>query len=204
MNEQNDLEKFYKIPKYHENYGINKLGQVRGLRGILKPLLNKNTGYCVVRIKTEQGELKTVHIHKLMAYTFLAEDLFNNKINAKERIVVDHLNHDKTDNRLSNLRVISHRHNLIYSSIYKNKDKGEHSPGVMKMVSGNYSVIMSYNKNVIRFGTYKTFELAKKVYKLGVKNVDMFENVKQYKRYINSLAKKEFNNLSSSDINKNK
>lgn len=44
-----------------------------------------------------------VYLHRLMALTFLS-DAF--------RFEIDHINHDKSDNRLENLRCVTHSQNL--------------------------------------------------------------------------------------------
>lgn len=73
-----------------------------------KILENKNNhiGYNEIRIKPDK-----VLRHRLIAYCFLG--LKNIKSNLKHTDgVIDHKNHNRIDNRVDNLRIVSHRQNL--------------------------------------------------------------------------------------------
>ena len=56
---------------------------------------------------SKNGYCKTTKIHKLVAMEFL-----NHKPNGGVKIVIDHINNIKIDNRLENLQLISNRENL--------------------------------------------------------------------------------------------
>jgi hypothetical protein len=70
---------------------------------ILKPCLCSGQ-YFKVNLSIK-GQVKSFYIHKLVAITFL------NHKPSHYKEVVNHINHKKTDNRLKNLEVISHREN---------------------------------------------------------------------------------------------
>lgn len=86
--------------KNHSNYYVSDRGDVystqNGKKMKLKPALSGNT-YRHVKIFNNQGKRKTHTVHRLVANAFLK------KTNSK-RILVDHINRVRTDNRVSNLR----------------------------------------------------------------------------------------------------
>tara|TARA_R110002126_G_scaffold55782_1_gene149507 strand:- start:470 stop:976 length:507 start_codon:yes stop_codon:yes gene_type:complete len=109
-------EEFREVKGY-EDYEISNLGRVKSLarivttvRGsrvykekILKPGLGSN-GYLVV-VLSKGGKSKTKVVHQLVAESFL------NHKPCGLKLVVDHINNVKTDNRLENLQIITNREN---------------------------------------------------------------------------------------------
>lgn len=109
---------FVPIPDYNGCYAINKMGIVKSVERKVKHYMG---GHRLVRekyMKTHQhecgyntlslnknGERNTFSIHQLMAMTFL-----NHKVDG-HNIVVDHINNDKSDNRIENLQLITTREN---------------------------------------------------------------------------------------------
>lgn len=114
------MKEIYKdIPNYEGLYQVSNLGNVKSLHRVitrsndkvqtikekfLKPILGSH-GYLAVGLyKNKKQKLFLVHV--LMAIVF-----FNHKPKGNT-IVVDHINNDRTDNRLDNLQLISHRENV--------------------------------------------------------------------------------------------
>ncbi len=109
-------EEYRKIEGF-DNYQISNLGNVKNIKTgrILKGGKGKR-GYLNV-VLCKQGKCKTCLIHKLVAMAFLGHKPSGMKI------VVDHINNIKTDNRLSNIQITTSRHNSSkdrkgYSSQY--------------------------------------------------------------------------------------
>lgn len=88
-----DDEIFYPIPGF-EDYEINKKGDVRRINDKcpVSKYINTN-GYYRLRLNR-----KNIYLHQIIAKTFIPNN--NPDINK----VVDHINHDKLDNRVENLR----------------------------------------------------------------------------------------------------
>lgn len=92
-----------KIENY-PNYEVSNLGNVRNIKSN-KMLKNQktNNGYYIVQLSSG-GKRKTFGVHQLVYYAFTG------RLSNKE-FVVDHINHNRTDNRFSNLRMITAREN---------------------------------------------------------------------------------------------
>lgn len=75
-------------------------------------------------------------------------------------IQIDHINHNRSDNRWENLRDIQSRDNQLNSSLQKNSSSGV--LGVRKLPYGSYQAYIMVNRKQINLGCYKTKEEASK------------------------------------------
>lgn len=102
------------IPQYEGCYQASSLGRVRSLdrivvnsNGIVRSLKGKvikqsgNDGYLQVALSG-----KTKRVHQLVAMAFLGH------VPCGHKLVVDHMDDDKHNNRLDNLEVLTNRGNL--------------------------------------------------------------------------------------------
>jgi hypothetical protein len=101
------METYKYIPNYEGIYQVSNLGNVKSLKfgyeKILKGGLSKGR-YLTVSLN-KNGNRKTYYIHKLVAMTFLNHKPKNHTL------VIDHIDNNKLNNKLSNLQIITHREN---------------------------------------------------------------------------------------------
>ena len=107
------------IPSYEGFYQASTLGRIKSLprlvnnrfkdvqreERILKPSKSKNGYLRVVLMK--EGKRKYISVHRLIALTFLS-----NELNLKQ---VNHINKNKEDNRVENLEWCTSKYNTRYS-----------------------------------------------------------------------------------------
>ena len=119
------------IPGYEGMYQVSNLGRVKSLPkqwltalggkrshdGIILKPQRKIGGYIIVRLPKDK-KYKNFSVHQLVAMAFL------NHVPCKQKLVIDHINDIRTDNRLENLQIVTTRENVYktqgkYSSKYK-------------------------------------------------------------------------------------
>lgn len=121
MDECELYEEWRDIPDYEGYYQASSLGRIRSLdhyrkginghkqihRGrILKQSLNSGTGYLLV-ILCKNGVRRTRDVHRIIAETFLKND--------NELPCVDHIDNDKRNNSIDNLRWVTQKENVMYA-----------------------------------------------------------------------------------------
>lgn len=132
-------EIFRNIPGYEGLYQVSNFGRVKSLKKQVWMAYNQCYGTRKERILkaglNEKGYLhvilcnsirKTIKVHKLVAMAFL------NHVPCGMKLVVDHLDFNKTNNHLSNLKLITNRENsnkkhLKSSSQYVGVHWGKHA-----------------------------------------------------------------------------
>lgn len=91
------------------------------------------------------------------------------------KIVINHKNEIKTDNRIENLEICSTRYNTIYSSKHSAELKG-----ITKTKSNKFQVHIFINGKLKHLGTYSTLIEANEIYKNAYKieEIKHYENIK--------------------------
>lgn len=99
------------------NYEISSTGHVRNKKTnrIHKPYHNKETGYLQSWLYQERYR-KTFNIHRIIAILFIK--------NIDNKEFVDHINGDKTDNRVDNIRWVNKSENAMNSKIRSHNTSG--------------------------------------------------------------------------------
>lgn len=114
---------------YHE---VSNLGRVRSLRrwsgtkyynriSLLSLYQNKNNGYIYVWLNFN-GKGKNIRVHKLVAETFLS--------NYKNDISINHIDGNKSNNRLDNLEWCTPKENIQH--YIKSLNLGERNRNIIK------------------------------------------------------------------------
>tara|TARA_R110000744_G_scaffold66655_1_gene136232 strand:- start:18 stop:458 length:441 start_codon:yes stop_codon:yes gene_type:complete len=138
------MTEIYKEYPIDSRYKVSNLGNIIGAKGsVLKPCKGKN-GYLKVNVGKNSRT-----IHQLVAETFLGH-----KRDGTTTIVVDHINEIKTDNKLTNLRLVSNRENL------SNRKRASKYVGVTKFRNKWMSTV-TIDSKLKYLGLYLTQEEAR-------------------------------------------
>lgn len=142
------METWLKINDF-PNYSISNFGNVRNdikntfIKGGIR------NGYRIV-VLSNKGLEKTFKIHRLVSFYFL--DNFDDKLD------IDHIDRNKLNNNISNLRCVSRSDNLRN----RNKKQGCSSiyKGVQLLKNGKWRGSGYLNKKVFNLGHFDTEEEA--------------------------------------------
>ena len=158
------------IPDYEGKYQVSDYGRVRAINynpyKMIKLFLNKRGYYDVGLWKYSKRKL--IAVHQLVAIVFLGH-----KPNGYN-IVVDHVNNDKTDNRLTNLQLITHRENC--SKDKWRYDKQTKYVGVHKSLN-KFTAMIVYKGKLVNLGVFNTQEEARAHYLKNVKAIESGETL---------------------------
>ena len=108
---------------------------------------NKTTGYYWICY-----EYKKYAAHRIIWKLYYGADVPND-------MQIDHINGDRADNRISNLRLVTMNENMMNKKIYKSNKSG--IVGVAKRSdTGSWRAQISVNGKAIKLGSFKTKEEA--------------------------------------------
>lgn len=97
------------VVNYEGYYKISNMGRVKSLLGrnerLMKTHISRN-GYVKLDL-SKIGQTKKVYVHRLVAQAFID--------NPDDKPVVNHINSDKQDNRLSNLEWVTQKENILHA-----------------------------------------------------------------------------------------
>ena len=113
------------IENYGGKYQVSTFGNVRGLRGLLKPQ-KRNHGYLAVWLYNGNGKANQISVHRLVAKAFIP--------NPEGLPEVNHIDEDKQNNSAGNLAWCSHKSNSSYGTrgakISKSNTNGKRSRAI--------------------------------------------------------------------------
>lgn len=133
----------YDIKDYEGLYKIDKKGNVFSIkRNMYMKSYPDKDGYLRIGLRKNKKQ-KLCGIHRLMGITFLD--------NPNNYEIIDHIDRNKTNNNLENLRWINLSGNCRNRNTQKNKVRG-----VRQTPSGKYRAEIKINNKKIHIGTYKT------------------------------------------------
>lgn len=125
-------------------YEASNLGRIRAktTKYIMTPKLN-NTGYLMFRYSWyDTAGVRHQHLeawHRVIAKTWLP--------NPDNLPQIDHINRDKRDNAIDNLRWVDNRGNQLNASRRGKKLFNRHNP--VYKIDGNYNIIKRYDNAII-------------------------------------------------------
>lgn len=147
MNNTNEIWK--PIEGYETYYEVSNLGNIKSLsrlkKGVrygkpyeyqTKEILLKqyidNKGYLRVKLQKD-GNKQTCKVHRIVAKTFLG-DIYNKEI--------DHINTIKTDNRVTNLKIVTSKENAN-NPLTKEHNAKSHFKPIMCIMQNGKTIIFS-------------------------------------------------------------
>ncbi len=94
--------------KGYPNYFVSDCGHIYSTRQYgkwMRPQVN-TCGYLQIGLRNKKNQGKLYCVHKLVAATFLGENA--------ERLEVNHIDGDKTNNKIENLEYVTRSENMIH------------------------------------------------------------------------------------------
>lgn len=181
-------EKWVEIPNYEGIYEVSNYGRIRSLD---REIDNRKYYSRMLKSSNCKG-YRRITLSKNGIYTkFLVHQLvmigFKNHTPNRNEIQVDHINRNKIDNRLENLRLVNNRENC------SNKDNNNTYIGTCYDKARKYrnwqSSIMIDNGPVF-LGNYETQEEAGYMYIIALKYKDVYYgNKKEFRLFLEKLSK---------------
>jgi len=153
------MEEFRVIKGYEGLYEISNFGAVKSFKYnkidgcILKSSINSSGYYCVNLYK--DNIRKTLKLHRLMGQAFIE--------NPNEFEYIDHINQNKLDNRLENLRWINNSGNIRNVTKRNNNKSGYRGVSWVKNRK-RWRARINIDGKSIYLGYYENPEDASKVY----------------------------------------
>jgi len=186
-----EKEIWKELPGFEGYYEVSNQGRVRSLdrkawngkcyrlsKGrVLNPVLTN--GYKRVVLYSNKKK-KTFSVHQLIAIAFLSHEPCGYKI------VVDHINNVKTDNRLENLQLISQREN---SSKDKKGCSSKYTGVSWKKQNNKWISSIVIKGKIKHLGYFDTEEEANKYYQDALKAIEKGEEIKTKKPETSSKYK---------------
>lgn len=173
-------EVFKDIEGFEGLYQISNLGRVKSLsrvvhnhlgprtlkERILKGSLGSNGYYTVNLMKN--NKYKAIAVHQLVAMAFLGHKPCGYKL------VIDHIDHNRQNNRVDNLQIVTMRQNSAkrvkeYTSKYIGVSK--------KRKSDKWCAFITINGKNKNLGTFKTQERASTAYELALLQLNNLEKI---------------------------
>jgi len=141
MNTKPIFDGFYSITdtgrifsNYYPRWGKQKKRKKRESPKEMKTAFNRNGGYQFAALKVK-GKNKNVYIHRLVLQTF--------KGHGSVGMQCDHINGDKTDNRLENLQWVTHSENQQRRRLFGRDSRGCKSTKA-KLTKSNIKGVLHY------------------------------------------------------------
>ena len=139
---------------------------------VIENKANQSQGYCQVDFNGRK-----------CMYHVILWILFH-KENIPENLKIDHINGNKIDNRLENLRLVTQRENL--------QNRSEHRKGKLagvsycKKIDKKYRAQISINNKDVYLGYYQTDKEANKAYEKACKHLEEYVDNESFRAIVNT------------------
>ena len=173
------MEEIWKdIEGYEGLYEVSSYGRVRNLVSgkFIKPS-QKNDGYCRVCLYKNGGG-KCINIHRLVAQAFIP-----NPDNLPE---INHLDEDKTNNRVDNLEFCNHKYNCNYGTLQQRRILTNINSGKYTGLTRTEYCKKYRENNKEYFKEYRKDYYQSNKEKLKEHSKNYYENNKEYYKEYNS------------------
>lgn len=158
------------IEEYNGVYQVSTFGRIKSLKFCMEKILKQSIcggGYSLVRLYKDKAG-KTKRVHQLMAITFL-----NHNPNG-HNTVIDHINEIKTDNRLENLRIITHRKNISRGK----KGSSKYTGVSWNKISKKWRADIQINGKGKTLGLFEIEEDAAMAYSLKLQEINRTKQIR--------------------------
>lgn len=181
-------EEFKGITGYENLYHISNLGRVKSFKYNKSRILKNGTqkgGYKWVYLCKDKKR-KKFYIHQLVSMMFM------NHTPDKLNVVVDHKDEDPTNNKLSNLRLLSHRRNISRGFVNCSSE----FTGVYFLLKNNVFIsAITIEKRNYKLGSFKKEIDAKNAYDDALFNWEQKQEVPILRKQHSSLKGVSYNIL---------
>ena len=160
------MEEIYKKIDGYDNYEISNFGNVRNTDSgkVLKPCIN-SCGYYIVNLYKDRN-CKSFYTHRLIALYFIP--------NPDNLPFIDHIDRNRSNNSIQNIRWISHSNNN--RNIPKKQNATSRYMGVyFNKGAGKYRAQIRIDNKLIHIGYYEKEEDAAKARDAYVKEKNLTE-----------------------------
>jgi hypothetical protein len=155
------------IPQFEGRYKVSSYGRIMSLNfrmtGKIQELKPRKNVKGYTKVILSGG--KNYFVHQLVAIAFLGHTPNGNTLE------VDHINENKSDNRLENLRILTARKNSTLCS-YARKNGLPVGVTLLKR-TGRYWSRISINRKQINLGSFTTSEEAGQAYQNKLKELNL-------------------------------
>ena len=153
------------VPQHEGRYQVSDLGRVRSLRWSKETILKKrvNTkGYISAVIYKDSNTRKEFQVHQLVMMAFKGH------VPCGMKLVVDHIDNDKKNNRLDNLQIITNREN---SSKDRQGGSSQYVGVNFRKDTKKWSAQITIENKVVRLGCYENEIDAHNAYQNKLKSI---------------------------------
>lgn len=133
-------------------FAVSNLGNVKNTKSGKSVSKSTNTsGYHMVNIIENDGKVKYTRVHRLVAESFLE--------NPDNKLEVDHIDRNRTNNQASNLRYATRTENARNGTKRSCNKSGVVGVGKVKG-KDNWTAVIGVNCKLIHLGYYSSFDEA--------------------------------------------